>query len=523
MTWQRWLSASSVVVVLGLLPAAASARDTSFDAAFSADTYLGEGGSFSAGLFFSGTEYHGQVEPLTGLTIRLPEGIGLTSAGFPTCSKEKIEEFGPSECPPGSLAGPAGSLRAVVYFPSEPVEEEVSLQAVIGPGEVLYFVSQGGSPVSLEYIIEGHLVSDIPPYGKALVLTVPLIETSPQAPDGSITALTLNLGTIWEVGGTEVANVTLPTECPGNFTWDADLTFKEEPSEAVDTFTTACPPTGARATTSTGLAVSNAAPYEAETVTYTATVQPSSGSGPLPGGTVTFYDGALSLRGCEAQPLSAGIGSSSATCQASYPDPRPHTIRAIYSGSATFRGSLSHSQTVTVLVGSAPPKEAVEEHHEAPKTSPGGSSSGSTPGTGSPGPGSSSSGTTAIISSTQIVRLLEQQLMPSGAAAKLGALLKNGGLTMSFKALEAGTLTIGWYEVPPGARLASKTKAKPVLVASGQASFLAAGTSKVKISLTAAGRKLLKHAKQLKLTAKGVFTTSGKTPVVQTTSMTLRN
>lgn len=514
-----------VAGLLGLLPSAASARDTSFDAGFSANTHLGEGGGFSTELTFTGTEYHGQVEPLTGLTLRLPEGIGVTSTGFPTCSKETIEEFGLGRCPPGSLAGPAGSLRAVVYFAGEPVDEEATVQAVFGPGGVLFLAVQDGSPVSLEDIIEGHVVSDTSPYGKALVLEVPLIESEPQAPDGSITALTLHLGTTWEVGGTEVANVTLPAGCPGSFTWDADVTFKEEASEALDTFGTACPPTGTRATTSTGLAVSNAAPYEAETVTYTATVQPTGGSGPVPGGTVTFYDGALPLQGCEAQPLSAGIDSSIASCQVSYSDPFTHTIRATYSGSETFRGSVSHSETITVVEGTAPPKEVGrEEPHEAPKTSPVTSSTSSTPSTGSSGStgASSGTGTTATISSTQIAASLGQQLVPASKAAKIGVLLESGGLTMSFTALEAGTLAVQWYEAPAGAKLAKHSKAKPVLVASGQMSFAAAGVGKLKVKLTGAGKRLLKHAKNVKLTAKGTFAPSGKAPVSMTIGFVLK-
>ena len=82
-------------------------------------------------------------------------------------------------------------------------------------------------------------------------------------------------------------------------------------------------------------------------------------------------------------------------------------------------------------------------------------------------------------------------------------MLKSGGLKMSFKALEAGALSVQWYEVPAGAKLARKVKAKPVLVASGQMTFSVAGTKTLSIGLTAAGRKLFKHAKSLRLTVKG--------------------
>jgi hypothetical protein len=153
----------------------------------------------------------------------------------------------------------------------------------------------------------------------------------------------------------------------------------------------------------------------------------------------------------------------------------------------------------------------------APSTGGGGSTS-----SGSESGSNSSDSTTATISSAQIAALLGQQLIPSGNAAKIGALLKGDGLTMSFKMLEAGTLVVGWYEVPAGAKLAKHSKAKPVLVASGQMTFSAAGIGKLKIKLTAAGRKLLKEAKRAKLEARGVFTATGEASASSTRTVLLR-
>jgi hypothetical protein len=136
-------------------------------------------------------------------------------------------------------------------------------------------------------------------------------------------------------------------------------------------------------------------------------------------------------------------------------------------------------------------------------TSGGGASGGSSTGSASGG------GTTATISSAQIAALLGSQLAPSGKAATIPALLKSGGLTMSFKALEAGTLSVQWYEVPTGAKLAKHSKAKPVLVASGQTTFVGAGTGKLKIGLTAQGKQVLKHTRRVELEAKGNFRSSG--------------
>jgi hypothetical protein len=188
---------------------------------------------------------------------------------------------------------------------------------------------------------------------------------------------------------------------------------------------------------------------------------------------------------------------------------------------------LAVDQEGNVMVGapsSETPAPKEEEKHTGGSGTTGGSgsSTGSTASTGSSGSTSSGSGTTATISSAQIAALLGQQLVPSGKAATIGALLKDGGLTMSFKALEAGTLVVGWYEVPAGAKLTKHSKAKAVLVASGQMTFTGAGTEKIKVKLTAAGRRLLKHTKQVRLEVKGVFTLSGKAPVSTTTGFVLK-
>jgi hypothetical protein len=106
-------------------------------------------------------------------------------------------------------------------------------------------------------------------------------------------------------------------------------------------------------------------------------------------------------------------------------------------------------------------------------------------------------------------------------ASKIAALLKAGGLTITFNAPEAGVAVISWYEVPRGAKLA-RAKPKPVLVASGQASPSGPGTTKLKVKLTTVGKRLLRSAKTVKLTAKGTFTPSGEAPVSVKKALTLK-
>ena len=143
-----------------------------------------------------------------------------------------------------------------------------------------------------------------------------------------------------------------------------------------------------------------------------------------------------------------------------------------------------------------------------------------TTGGGSPtGDGGVPAVTKPSISSAQIMALLRRQLAPSGKAAGIGALLKHGGLTLPFTAPEAGTLSLSWYFVPKGAKLAKHVK--PVLVASGKLTFARAGAGQLKLRLTAAGRRQLKHARRLKLTAKATFVPSGGAVVSATASVAL--
>ena len=114
------------------------------------------------------------------------------------------------------------------------------------------------------------------------------------------------------------------------------------------------------------------------------------------------------------------------------------------------------------------------------------------------------------------------ELNPSGKAAKIATLLKGGAFNCVFDAPEAGTFLIDWYQVPAGAKLAKKTKPKPVLVAAGQGTFSAAGSATIKIKLTAAGKRLLKHTKQLKVTAKSTFTPAGSAAITVTRVFVLK-
>jgi hypothetical protein len=120
----------------------------------------------------------------------------------------------------------------------------------------------------------------------------------------------------------------------------------------------------------------------------------------------------------------------------------------------------------------------------------------------------------AHISPTEIKTLLARQLVPAGKATSTSALLKHGGLNMSFSFPEAGSLTVQWLLVPSGAKGAGKTTGeKPILAATGHARFTAAGKIRVGIRLTAQGRKLLRRARKPHIEARGAFAVKGEAAV----------
>ena len=119
-----------------------------------------------------------------------------------------------------------------------------------------------------------------------------------------------------------------------------------------------------------------------------------------------------------------------------------------------------------------------------------------------------------------IVAALDTAIVPSGKSAELASLLKRDGLKLLFKAPTPGALVISWYQLPKGAHLSAR--ARPVLIASGRAAFATIGMRKVVVRLTRQGKRLLRSARRIRLTAKGVFIPTGKPAVVALKPFTLK-
>jgi hypothetical protein len=232
----------SALILMLVGASTASAATVTFVPSFS-NSGLGGGATFAAAFTVSGSEYFGEPEPLSKVTVDLPAGVGGTTSGFAACTKEMLEEDGVAECPSGSIAGPAGPIVMQVQLkPSEPpVVEEGTIQAVFAPEGQLYFYLQLTHPVIIEQILTSSYVADTPPYSHALTIEIPPVLSVPGAPNLSVTSMTLEFGASREEPTTTAYSVIIPEECPqGGFAWAADTTF-EDASTSHLTATSVCP------------------------------------------------------------------------------------------------------------------------------------------------------------------------------------------------------------------------------------------------------------------------------------------
>jgi hypothetical protein len=152
--------------------------------------------------------------------------------------------------------------------------------------------------------------------------------------------------------------------------------------------------------------------------------------------------------------------------------------------------------------------------------------SGATGASGPPG-STSAAGVAGVQSAIQAALFGSALTSTTNTQLTINTLLTGGGSSTFVVALEPGVANINWTASSTSAgsadaQRAKKSKSKPIVVASGEHKFSAAGGATIKIKLTAAGRRLLKHAKRLKLTATGTFTPTGKAPIITTKRFTLK-
>jgi hypothetical protein len=282
---------------------------------------------------------------------------------------------------------------------------------------------------------------------------------------GSEKCRTLNLGAVYTLVTTTGAVVgtfagipdgtTISVSCPGGTLSTGPWVRINYTARTVTATVVERPPV-VQPPTTTMLAVSNATPAAGEAVTYTATVTPEALMGAEPSGSVAFLDGGTPIGTCSAQPLTAGLTFSSASCTVSYAAAGAHTITATYAGDATYAGSSSTAQTVTVHASSA-----------------GGGSTGGGGTTTTTPPPAPTTGTVTVSSATITV---QSSGKASIALACTGTGTCSGTLTLSAKGTKKG-----------------KTKRpKTTTIGTGKFSIPAGKSAHVALTLNAAGRALLR-------------------------------
>lgn len=503
---------AAIVLALCCGPNAFAAPTVSLEPAFSAGAHLGEPTALTAELKIAGTEYGGFPEPLTELSLRLPASTVLSNAGFPTCSPQTLAQHGPSGCPAGSVAGPAGSFTVIVAFGTERISETGTTETFFTEdfgGFLLYL--HGISPVSIEIISLGVIEPASAPFGPAVKFEVPLIQAVPGAPDASFTALTLGLGAFIRRAGTETGSVTAPETCPkGTLSWRADTTFNDQTGvhemTAHAEAETACPAAGTRIGTTTQLTASNVSPAAGEPVTYTATVAAKTSSLSTPTGTVEFLDSGAPIAGCEAVTVVPAAPSSTATCHAT-PEIGAHTITAVYQGDSNFLRSEAAPVAVTVTAGSGEEakrkaeEEAAKKHQEEQAAAT--KRHEEEAAAKNQGPGSGGGGQASVAGS--IGPLSGGVTVPLHCSATSGSCAPVTVQLVVVEQLRNGQL----IAVTAGHKSKPKTKKRTVVIGSSTVTLSAGQSETVKVSLNSAGKKL--QAQHKRLTASLQITSAGQT------------
>lgn len=188
---------------------------------------LGAGADLESEFTIHGSEYDlGHPAPLRRVVVMFPKGTKITTKGFPTaCTAEMLKRGGAAACKK-EKAGPVGTGHGVVNIGGEPVEENVTIAPFFTNNGLLFWV-EGSSPTKIELVSTGHWTrSPGGPYGPELVSEVPLIETLPNAPDGSSEYIRVEAGGAIRKGKKAIYYGTIPKSCPkGGFPAKAILYF----------------------------------------------------------------------------------------------------------------------------------------------------------------------------------------------------------------------------------------------------------------------------------------------------------
>jgi hypothetical protein len=177
-------------------------------------------------------------QPITHVNVYGPAGVTLDLRGTGTCTAQKLEQIGPQACPANSKAGFGGG-EGVYKLGEEIVKEQYTLDFFLSnnhPGHVgLLVFLKGSTPVSVEIVFTGKVITGPKPYGLGFSLEVPLIKVLPEASDASARTAFVSLGAhnvayYRRVHGKRrlfhVRGIILPKRCPhGGWPVASQFTF----------------------------------------------------------------------------------------------------------------------------------------------------------------------------------------------------------------------------------------------------------------------------------------------------------
>jgi hypothetical protein len=162
------------------------------------------------------------------MSLLYPRGLGILSSGLglATCLSAALETFGPRGCPSRSLMG-FGTATGALEVGGERVQEEALTAVFLAPFDngniALLFFLNAYEPLSAERIFDGALLPASAPFGGALSIAVPPIESFAAGPDVALTRLRSTIGplgiTYYEhIHGGYVpyhpGGIVLPRRCP---------------------------------------------------------------------------------------------------------------------------------------------------------------------------------------------------------------------------------------------------------------------------------------------------------------------
>jgi uncharacterized delta-60 repeat protein len=129
----------------------------------------------------------------------------------------------------------------------------------------------------------------------------------------------------------------------------------------------------------------------------------------------------------------------------------------------------------------------------------------------------------APLTRAQIARLLKAAISPRACHASVRELRKRRGCSLRVRTGAAGTLLVTWYVSPAAAAHTARSKQRRVAIAGGRAKLSQSGAGVVKMRLTRAGLRLLRHARHtLTLSTVASFNAPKQRPIRVTGRSLLR-